>query len=225
MIRLRSEPRCRKSLARPRFSLLLTTLMWVGLPALASAAPPHWLAYVSTPDVRATARRARALGGTVLAEFDIPDVGSVAVIADPQGAILAAYQPTDFAPGHDGAGRVGEFSWHELMTSDPEAARDFYFDLFGWEDTGVADLGEMGPYRMYGREGRSMGGIMRCPPGVPTSWLCYVRVADLDAALVRVEAEGGTVLAGPMEVPGGDRVAPCMDAQGAAFALHEVAGD
>jgi predicted enzyme related to lactoylglutathione lyase len=54
----------------------------------------------------------------------------------------------------------------------------------------------------------------------PPHWLYYVKVDDLDAALERVKERGGQVLNGPMDVPGGDRVAQCLDPQGAAFALH-----
>jgi uncharacterized protein len=57
---------------------------------------------------------------------------------------------------------------------------------------------------------------MPMPPG----WLHYVRVDNADAAAERVKASGGQVLNGPMDVPGGDRVAQCVDPQGASFAVH-----
>jgi predicted enzyme related to lactoylglutathione lyase len=50
-------------------------------------------------------------------------------------------------------------------------------------------------------------------------WLYYVNVGDIDAALERVKAAGGTILNGPMEVPGGDWILQGSDPQGAAFAL------
>lgn len=55
---------------------------------------------------------------------------------------------------------------------------------------------------------------------MPPNWLIYFRVADLDAAVARVKANGGQVLNGPMEVPGGSRIVNAMDLQGAAFSLH-----
>ncbi|MEJ2547342.1 MAG: VOC family protein, partial [Gemmatimonadota bacterium] len=59
------------------------------------------------------------------------------------------------------------------------------------------------------------------PPEMPIgAWIFYVRVDDIEAAVERVKAAGGQVLNGPMEVPGGDRVAQCQDPQGAVFALH-----
>ncbi len=189
--------------------------------AIAAGAPPHWLAYVSTPDVKATAAKAAELGGTVMAEMDIPTVGSFAIIADPQGAVFAAFQPLESAPGHDGAPQVGEFSWHELYTDDWEAAWSFYSALFGWHKTDQMDMGESGIYQMYGRGEQTLGGMMNRMPDMPAPhWLCYIRVADMDVAAAAVAAAGGKVWNGPMEVPGGDFVAHCFDAQGAAFALH-----
>jgi predicted enzyme related to lactoylglutathione lyase len=189
--------------------------------AIAAGAPPHWLAYVSTPDVKATAAKAAELGGTVMAEMDIPTVGSFAIIADPQGAVFAAFQPLESAPGHDGAPQVGEFSWHELYTHDWEAAWSFYSALFGWHKTDQMDMGESGIYQMYGRGEQTLGGMMNRMPDMPAPhWLCYIRVADMDVAAAAVAAAGGKVWNGPMEVPGGDFVAHCFDAQGAAFALH-----
>jgi predicted enzyme related to lactoylglutathione lyase len=115
----------------------------------------------------------------------------------------------------------GHFSWHELMAGDVEAAFRFYSQLFGWQKT-EAIQGPMGTYQMYGKGGRTFGGMMTRPKDYPAPphWLYYVKVGDLDAALGRVKAGGGQVLHGPMEVPGGTRVAQCVDPQGAAFALH-----
>lgn len=192
--------------------------------AIDNGAPPHWLAYVSTPDIKATAEKARELGATVLAEMDIPTVGSVAIVRDPQGTHFAVYQPTEAAPGHDDPAGLGEFSWHELMSSDWEAAWDFYSELFGWEKTDQMDLGEMGIYQMFGRGAHPIGGMMKTPPDMPGSfWLYYIRVPDVNEALEQIKARGGQVISGPMEVPGGDTVAQCCDDQGTAFAVHSTA--
>ncbi|MCL7937136.1 MAG: VOC family protein, partial [marine benthic group bacterium] len=93
--------------------------------------------------------------------------------------------------------------------------------LFGWKKHEDMDMGEYGIYRIYGGDGPPLGGIMTRPPEMPIgAWLFYVTVNDIDAAVERVKAGGGQVLNGPMEVPGGDRVAQCQDPQGAMFALH-----
>jgi predicted enzyme related to lactoylglutathione lyase len=69
-----------------------------------------------------------------------------------------------------------------------------------------------------------IGGMMNKPAAmaqVPPHWAIYFRVPDIDAAAERVKANGGQILNGPMDVPGGDRVLNAMDPQGAAFSLHE----
>jgi predicted enzyme related to lactoylglutathione lyase len=198
------------------------------LPAEASdaGAPPHWLAYISTPDLKGTVDKASELGATILAEMDIPTVGSIAVISDPQGAVFAAFQPSGHAPGHDGPPEVGEFSWHELATEGWEGAWDFYSALFGWETTDQMDMGDMGVYQMYGRGAHPLGGMFNRAPEMPVcAWLHYIRVVDVAAAAEKVKELGGTILRGPMEVPGGDMVAQCLDPQGAAFAVHSTAAN
>jgi len=188
--------------------------------------PPHWIGYVGVPDVDESARQAESLGGKVLtAPMDIPEVGRFAVICDPQGAAIAIFTPKPGASQPEHAPNVGEISWHELTTTDHTAAYDFYQQLFGWDKTGDFDMGEMGVYQMYGRNNQALGGMFTKPADLPMppNWLYYIRVSNVDEAAERVKSLGGQVLNGPMEVPGGDRVAQCLDPQGAAFAVHSRA--
>lgn len=193
--------------------------------AIEQGAPPHWISYIAVPDADAAVARAQELGGTVLMPaFDIPTVGRFAVVADPSGAVFAPFKPEGEAPGSEGMAPVGQFSWNELMTDDHEAAFSFYADLFGWEKGEAMDMGDAGIYQLFGRGGMPMGGIMNKPPEMPMgAWNHYVRVDDIESAVERVSANGGTVMHGPMDVPGGDRVAVCQDPQGAVFSLHFVA--
>lgn len=158
------------------------------------------------------------------APMDIPEVGRFAVISDPQGAAIAIFTPQDSPPGHD-VPNVGDISWHELTTTDHAKAYDFYQQLFGWEKRGDFDMGAMGVYQTYGRGEQTLGGMWTAPADLPMppNWLYYIRVANVDDAAERVKALGGRVLNGPMDVPGGDRIAQCMDPQGAAFAVHSRA--
>lgn len=188
-------------------------------------APPHWMGYVGVEDVAATAAEAAQLGACALVPAtDIPGAGTFAVLADPQGAVFALYSTKaesseetciDEGPGH--------FSWRELATSDYRAGFEFYAKLFGWTVQDDMDMGDAGVYRIYGpQNGPPLGGMFTKPaemPG-PPAWLYYVTVADLDAAIAKIGKLGGQVLNGPMEVPGGDKIAQCLDPQGAAFALH-----
>jgi len=112
------------------------------------------------------------------------------------------------SPGRKGPPQVGEFSWHELATSDYEAGFDFYSALFGWEKTTKMEMGEMGVYQIYGSGEHELGGMYNLLPKIPAPpyWLLYARVPDVEAAAETIKSLGGQVLNGPMEVPGGDRV-------------------
>jgi len=198
------------------------------LPAEAKAmgAPNHWLAYFNVDDVDTTAALAEELGGRVLMSAkDIPDAGRFAVIADPQGAAFALFTSTRDAP-EDEQKSAGSFCWHELNSTDGVAAQKFYVDLFGWAETASFDMGpELGVYWMFGLRGATYGGMSGAAKvtGAPPHWLLYVQVADVDEAAARVKAQGGAVLNGPMDVPGGGRVAQCYDPQGAAFGVSQPA--
>ncbi len=192
----------------------------------AAAVPPHWLAYFGTPDVDATITRALELGATVYAPaMDIPGIGRFAVLRDPQGAVFAPFTPATDDMEEMDARAAGCFAWHELYTSDLEAAWAFYGELFGWAKAGGMDMGPaMGEYRIFGRRAdEQLGGFMKKSKDdpFPPRWLYYVTVPDLTGSLARVRELGGQVLWGPMEVPGGDTVATCFDPQGAMFALFQ----
>jgi predicted enzyme related to lactoylglutathione lyase len=195
-------------------------------PAGNGGATPSWIAYVCVPDVDATAKQTVALGGSVYREpTDIPTVGRFAVIGDPQGAAIAVFTPKGKAQGHDGRANLGEFSWHELATTDYKAALEFYTTLFGWERGQAHDMGPLGIYQLFERNGLMIGGMYNKPADMPfpPHWLGYIRVDSADRAAERVTKNGGTILHGPMEVPGGDRVAMCTDPQGGMFAVQSFA--
>ncbi|MGH7545734.1 MAG: VOC family protein [Gemmatimonadota bacterium] len=188
-------------------------------------APPSWISYVAVPDVDETARRAAKLGGKALrAPEDIPEVGRFAAIADPQGAVLCAFRGLPEMEGHGGPPGIGEFTWHELATTDPEGAFRYYSELFGWEKSDAMDMGDAGVYQIYALEGTQLGGIYRKPAGMPgpPDWLYYINIRDVKPAVEQVKKLGGRVLHGPAEVPGG-WIVQCLDPQGAAFALYNAA--
>jgi uncharacterized protein len=194
----------------------------------AQGATPQWLPYVGVRDADATAVEAARLGATVLRQpQDIPDTGRFAVLRDPQGAMFAIFSSSTNASASardDTPPQPGEFSWHELTATDHAAAFDFYSSIFGWEKTEAHDMGPMGLYQMYGQAGHPYGGMFNKSPDMPMppNWLCYVRVDDVHRAAEAVTRGGGTVINGPMEVPGGNWIAQCLDPQGAPFALHQL---
>jgi predicted enzyme related to lactoylglutathione lyase len=198
-----------------------------GLPSDgADSTPPHWIIYVSTPDVDATVAEAERLGGKVLkSATDIPNMGRYAVLSDPQGATFAVYSPAGEPPeGAGGSGGAGEFTWHELATTDHGAAMSFYAELFGWEKGEAHDMGGMGTYQLFNQSGEQAGGIYNLQaPSTPPHWLSYVHVADCTKATDAAKDAGGRVLNGPMEVPGGSWITMMIDPQGGAFAVVEPA--
>jgi predicted enzyme related to lactoylglutathione lyase len=197
-------------------------LMQMPPEALAGGSRPHWLAYVTVPDVDAAVARVQELGGKVMVPpRDIPTVGRFAVFADPQGALLSAFKPENDQPESEDMPPVGDFSWHELITTDHEAAFRFYSEIFGWEKTSAMDMGEMGVYQMYGRNGKTLGGMFN-KPDTPPAWLHYARVPDVHRAAEKIRELGGQVINGPMEVPGGDWIVAGLDPQGGMFAVHHV---
>ncbi|MEW6019945.1 MAG: VOC family protein [Pseudomonadota bacterium] len=112
----------------------------------------------------------------------------------------------------------GIFSWNELLTTDVQAARDFYTKLFGWEAEVVPS--EMGDYIIFKVGEEQVGGLAELPPqaremGAPPYWGAYVSVDDVDAVTAKVEEMGGRVLVPPMDIKGVGRFATYQDPQGA----------
>jgi uncharacterized protein len=185
--------------------------------------PPHWVMYVGVPKLEEGVVQVERLGGSALSGvIEVPEVGRLRTMRDPQGAMFSLYEPAVPPPGPEAEAEIGEVAWHELYTTDPEAALKFYTELFGWQPTESMDMGSMGKYHMFGRA-FPLGGMMKKAPEMeqlPSHWGFYFRVPDVHAGAERVKANGGTVTFGPMEVPGGGWVVNGMDPQGAAFALY-----
>jgi len=190
-------------------------------------ARPTWLGYVGVDDADAAVRSiAQAGGKTLMGPTDIPNVGRIAMVADPQGVPFYVMKP--IPP----QGRENEQSdvfsvdqpqrvrWNELSTTDPDAAINFYRDQFGWNQEGEMDMGAMGKYRFIHSHGTRIGAVMRKPDQLPTSrWSYYIGVDDIDRAADAVKSGGGQILHGPMEIPGGEFSLSGLDPQGAAFGL------
>ena len=189
-------------------------------------ARPAWLGYIHVEDVDQALDKIGAAGGkTLMAATDIPNVGRIAMVADPQGNPF--YVMTPIPPSGDPNAQSDVFSptaeqrvgWNELMTSDPVAARKFYGDLFGWTSDEFMPMGENGEYRFFARGAETIGAVCRAMGSGSSKWRYYIRVPSISAAVDAVKASGGTVSMGPHEVPGGDQIIIGNDPQGAEFAL------
>ncbi len=186
--------------------------------------PAHWLSYAGTRDVDGTVAAAVRAGGTLMkGPEDIKGAGRYAVLKDPQGAVFAILDPENARP-EAAVPPVGTFSWHELATTDNEAAFAFYSELFGWDAIVRMDMGPIGTYLIFGQNGVQRGGIYNKPADwqAPPNWLPYAHVPNTDAGFKTATAAGAKVLVAPMDVPGGGRIATFTDPTGAPFAIHSM---
>lgn len=188
--------------------------------------PPFWMVYYDVDNADAAAAKIRTLGGKVLREpADIPGTGRFAVVADPQGAAFGILEPAPMEPrpavdaGAWNQSKDGHGNWVELMSSDPAAGFDFYAELFGWTKSQPVDMGEMGTYQLFAWQGADIGGMMGLGNAPVSCWLPYFGVNGVDAAVARISTEGGQLLHGPIEVPGGAWIAFFRDPQGAHFSV------
>jgi predicted enzyme related to lactoylglutathione lyase len=190
---------------------------------------PHWLAYVAVDDVDGAVERAIQHGATVQTQpTSSPDGARVATLFDPHGAAFGLHASSAGDEPESPAG-YGQVTWHELVTNvDPREAFDWYAALTGWDKLAEHEMGPMGVYLIFGRNGVQLGGMFdqrKMGREGPAYWLGYVRVKDLDGTVTAVQGGRGLLLTGPMEVPGGDRIAQFRDPYGAMFAAYQAAAD
>ncbi len=184
--------------------------------------PSAWSLYIGTKDVDALAKKVQAEGGTVVAPpFDVMDVGRMAVFQDPSGAFISAWQPNTMG-GFDVTGKAGSFAWAELNARGLDKAEPFYKKVFGWTEK-KSPMGEgMGDYTEFKLNDESILGALEMMPMVPNEvpsyWLVYFTVDDVDKAHKKVLDLGGKEMLPPQDFPGG-RYSIVADPTGAAFGL------
>ena len=191
----------------------------------AGGARPVWLGYLFVTDVDAAVSAIEAQGGKTQMPAMTMHAGRMAMVTDPQGAPIYVMTPTPPAGQPDAKSTAfdrtaaGHCAWNELATADPKSAFAFYTRQFGFVDGGTMPMGEAGDYQFLNDADGMIGAIAKGGGNRPNMWLYYFRVTDIDAAIKRVAAGGGTVMHGPHEVPGGDHIIIGTDPQGAVFAL------
>lgn len=187
---------------------------------IAQGIPPHWNNYVTVDDVDAISARVDELGGNLaVPPFDVMEsVGRMAVLIDSVGAPLSLWQPKDNI-GAELVNAPGAFCWNDLGTSDPEAAQRFYGELFGWA---FEDVGAPGVRYWTIKNGDSTNGsIHEGPADVPSFWMPYFAVNDIDAATVTIEAHGGSQQVPKTSTVGVNAISVYTDQGGAWFGLFE----
>jgi uncharacterized protein len=121
---------------------------------------------------------------------------------------------------HDPFKTPGAFSWNELMTTDPVAAKSFYGELFGWQTEEMNMDNGMTYTVVKTADGEGIGGIMGMPPGAPApAWGAYITVTDTDETIAKATSLGAQVVLPPQDIPGVGRMAWFRDPQGAVIAV------
>ena len=184
--------------------------------------PPHWMIYISVESADAAAGRIAQLGGKLLSPpCDVYDIGRMAVVQDPAGAVFALWQ----AKSHTGtgiSGVPGTLCWADLMTPDPVRAKEFYSSLFAWR----VIKGENDPsgYLHIANGEDFIGGIPPAKfrdPNVPPYWLAYFVVSNCDETAAKAKELGTKTLLAPTTMEKVGRWAILADPQGAVFALYQ----
>jgi predicted enzyme related to lactoylglutathione lyase len=183
----------------------------------------HFIGYIYTDDVDAIAARAPELGGAVpYPPMDIPGIGRFAVLQDVMGAYFSALSTlptTSHAPETDVP--YGCVSWSELSTDDPEKSGAFYAQLFNWE-LKTSWVAEMPDYTIFMQGESMLGGLWKAEQaGMPSAWLFYFNVEDIDASAAKLAELGGKLVTEIVPVPSVGRIAVAVDPTGATFALMQ----
>jgi predicted enzyme related to lactoylglutathione lyase len=190
-------------------------------------ARPVWLGYVAVENVDATLEKIERLDGKVLmAAKDIPNVGRFALVADPQGIpfyIMRGAVDDQTSTAYNPKA-MGHCAWNELTTTDQDGALTFYRQLFGWENRESMPMGQC-QYKFINQSDEMIGAVSpQVDSNLAPAWAFYFNVPDIDKAMEKTEAQGGEVLMGPHEVPGGDYVIIGRDPEGVTFALVGAKG-
>ncbi len=197
-------------------------LMPIPEDARKTGARPSWMGYIAVDDVDEAATRLQQKGGKVhRPPTDVPGVIRFSVVSDPQGAgFIIAKGLVHDAPPELPVGTPGTVGWRELYAADWKPAFAFYEKMFGWTKADAIDMGPMGTYQLFATGNVPVGGMMTKPDMIPVPyWGYYFNVPAIDSAAARVGANGGKVVNGPIQVPGGQWIVQCVDPQGAMFAV------
>ncbi|MGA2513786.1 MAG: VOC family protein [Candidatus Limnocylindrales bacterium] len=193
-------------------------------PKMMPEAPTAWSVYIGTPDAADLAKKVQAAGGRVIAPpMQVGDQGRMAVFQDPSGAFIGAWQP--MAMSGFVTGTPGTYQFAQLNSRGFEKALAFYPAVFGWVPRTIP-MGEgQPPYTLFlvGDQGIAGGMEMNpmVPAEVPSYWMVYFSVEDVDATFRRAIEAGAREMVAPQDFPGG-RSAILGDPQGAVFALQMV---
>jgi uncharacterized protein len=200
---------------------------------LKQGARPVWLGYLHVVDVDAAVKGIEASGGrTLMPRMDLP-VGSIAMVADPMGTPFYVMRPIPPPGMPDAKSDVFDtraeqrVRWNELESPNLALAKVFYTRHFNFQFNEAMPMGATGDYCFADHDGVRIGAIMQQRPGHGplATWLFYFGVRSIASTKLAIEVNGGRVLNGPHQVPGGDWILVATDPAGAAFGVVGPKGD
>lgn len=119
---------------------------------------------------------------------------------------------------------VGTIGWTDLTVKNANEVRDFYSKVVGWKFEAV-DMGGYNDYNMNAPEsGTPIAGVCHARGSnadLPSQWLMYITIANLDESIKHCENLGGKVMFGPKRMAGSGRYCVIEDPAGAVAALFE----
>lgn len=198
--------------------------------------PLQWMPHIQVEDVALSVERASRLSGSVVMHSkDDAGASQWAVLVDPNGAAfgiipvaMAAAAHTESAPASDTASSTGRISWLDLTVPNARVTRDFYSEVVGWAVQEVPmkdDNGQYADYNMLGKDDSPAAGVCHTRgvnADVPSVWMIYLPVGDLDESIRRVGSEGGSVIKSTRDGDGKWMYAAVKDPVGACFVLIQA---
>ena len=182
--------------------------------------PPAWTTYITVASVDETAARIAEAGGTIVAPpMDVMEAGRMAVATDPTGAFFSIWEPRA-SIGAEIVNEPGTLCWNELNSRDVDTALTFYETVFGLK----AQRSEM--YNEFHLGDRVVGACMpmpeMVPAEVPSFWMVYFAVADIEASTEQAKSLGATAMVELMEAGDVGRFSVLSDPMGAAFSIIQL---
>ena len=187
----------------------------------AAGPPPTWVTYLAADDAAALAYRAVEAGGQQwVPAMEIGSFGTMAVLADPTGAVFGLWQ-SGLHTGFDRYNEPGTDVWNEVMVGDVQVGQDFYTAVFGYTYTDIGQGIDYSTIELDGRTVSGIGPVSLVGEGVPPHWRTYFAVTDAGASCTRAAELGGRIVTEPWTSPFGT-MALIEGPGGEAFYLNQA---
>lgn len=185
----------------------------------------RWINYISVTDIESTLSTVAKAGGVVRAPArEFPHIGSQAIITDIEGSPVGLIQSSS-GDSADDEPVPGEWNWFHLLAKNPQAAADFYRQVFTYNVASDDRAGKTSTsiQLLLSSGGVNRGGVSALPDreDAKTGWLGIIRVENLDRTLVKATLLGGEIVVAPHEAAFGSRFALITDPTGGTVGLVE----